>query len=196
MIEPTIILARQLEQPCGFCLYKPANFSLPQNTLSVSLKPVSPKFQLLGPQIKLFILCSLDTNYCSRAGTWEKKTRTKPGKQRHTGTCEGEWWGLTGTCISYLFLESFNLNAWGVPTGRADLHLAGGAPARKQGNPGDRLWHGCAVTATHTPWPPSQHTNTESSSLPSPLQQNISRGPHWPRRMQQRELWEIQFEVT
>ena len=138
---------------------------------------MSPKFQLLGPQIKLFILCSLDTNYCSRAGTWEKKARTKPGEQRYTGTCEGECWGLTGTCISYLFPESFNLDAWGVPTGRADLHLAGGAPARKQGNPGDRLWHGCAVTATHTPWPPSQHTNTESSSPPSPCSKTSLMAP-------------------
>ena len=89
--------------------------------LTVSPKPVSPKLQLLGPQIKLFILCSLETKLLFKSRHLGKE---REDKARHTGTCEGEWWGLTGTCISCLFLGRLQLRCLGCPY-RKSWHASG-----------------------------------------------------------------------
>ena len=46
-------------------------------TLTVSPKPVSPKLQLLGPQIKLFILCSLETKLLFKSRHLGKESENK-----------------------------------------------------------------------------------------------------------------------
>ena len=158
----------------AFAFISLLTFSLPWNTLSVSPKTVSPKLQFLIPQRKFFVLCNLDTNYCSRAGTWERKVTTKPGKQRHTGTCEGEQWGLTGTPTRCSSLEGSSFDDRGVPAGRPGMRLAGGGDPvwlrelqpRQQGDPGDKLWVCCYCTAHSTPTCPAHKHAAITSTCP------------------------------